>query len=984
MDFGQTTVACWKCGHTNAPGIQSCVKCGVGLDSPTFVGESDPGKTVAPKVHFFSEESSTPAPGMVFAERYEVIDTLGVGGMGSVYKVFDKRLTRVVALKTIHPQLAATPMMMKRFKQEVLLAQKITHKNVVRIFDIGEDRGTAFITMDFIEGVSLKDVIEKRGKFTPPDAVTMIREIARALESAHSEGVIHRDLKPQNIMIEGDQHVVVMDFGIAGSAESSGATQTGSLLGTPDYMSPEQARMEEVDARSDIFSLGLIFYEMLTGKLAFQGKTVVETMFIRTKERAVPPVEIESGIPAGANDIVVKCLEPDREKRYQSVTEMLEDLDNFDPSRKVSAGALVKTRLKKMRRYRNWAVAAALVLVLLVAGFVLRNRFVLSPPVVHENVSVFIADFTNHTGDAGFDNTLEPVIKLALEQAGFISAFDRRQAKSLGVEKLDGRLDEVAALKIAVGQSIGYVVSGSIDKKGSEFVLSIKTTEAVTQKEIQSETETAPNKEQVLNAATKLAGAVGVALGDDTSDSSRRFAREALSATSLEAVREYATAMEWLSGGKHENAFQSFSKAVDLDPDFGLAYAGMAVASRNLRKQQDAEKYIKLALGKIDRMTEREKYKTRAYSFSLSGNRQKCVEEYSTLISRFPADVAAHNNLANCLTQTRTMQRAIEEQRRAVAILPKRALYRNNLSLYSSYGGDFPTAEREALAVQQQDPTYTTGYVALAFAQLGQEHPAQALETYQKIEKIEAALPKDREQNASVAKSGLADVALYEGRYADAARILDEGAQADIAAGNKESAAMKFGAGGYTRLQQGQKSEAVASADKALANSTNLKIRFLAGMIYGAAGQEARAKSIVEGLAAGLQPEPQAYAKIIEGEIALQKGDPRAAISKYTEANKLLDTWIGHFELGKAYLEAGAFPEADSEFDGCLKRRGEALALFLDESPTYGHFPLVYYYLGRAREGEKTGFAEQYRTYLSIREKAGEDPLLADVRKRIK
>jgi hypothetical protein len=261
----------------------------------------------------------------------------------------------------------------------------------------------------------------------------------------------------------------------------------------------------------------------------------------------------------------------------------------------------------------------------------------------------------------------------------------------------------------------------------------------------------------------------------------------------------------------------------------------------------------------------------------------------------------------------------------------------------------------------------------LAFAQLGKGQVAQAGETYQKLERI----------NASTARTGLADVALYEGRFNDAARILEQGAAADAAAKYPDRAALKLAALSYTRMLQGQKKQAVAAAEAALGNSQTIKIRFLAGLSFAANG-EARAAELAKGLANELQPEPQAYGKLIEGEIALQMGDSRRAIQLFTEGNNLLDTWIGRFELGKAYLEAKAFPEADSEFDRCLKRRGEALALFLDESPTYGFFPPVYYYLGRAREGmNSSGFPDFYRTYLSIREKAGEDPLLADARKRL-
>src|SRR5439155_24634319 len=206
-----------------------------------------------------------------------IVELLGLGGMGAVYKAFDRKLTRIVALKTILPEMAATPTALKRFKQEVLLAQSIVHKNVVRIFDIGEDGATKFITMDFVEGVDLKNVIAQRGKLPAQEAVAIIRQVCQGLETAHAAGVVHRDLKPQNIMVQTDGHALVMDYGIAHSGQSKGVTQTGAFVGTPEYMSPEQARTEEVDARSDIFSLGLIFYEILTGKVPFHGKTMLET-----------------------------------------------------------------------------------------------------------------------------------------------------------------------------------------------------------------------------------------------------------------------------------------------------------------------------------------------------------------------------------------------------------------------------------------------------------------------------------------------------------------------------------------------------------------------------------------------------------------------------------------------------------------------------------------------------------------------------------
>jgi tetratricopeptide (TPR) repeat protein len=402
----------------------------------------------------------------------------------------------------------------------------------------------------------------------------------------------------------------------------------------------------------------------------------------------------------------------------------------------------------------------------------------------------------------------------------------------------------------------------------------------------------------------------------------------------------------------------------------------MTASAIKLDRPADAEKYIKLAMEHVDRMTDRERYRVRGLYYGTSGNWQKCAEEYTQLVKAYPGDNIGHNNLAVCLSGLRNLPKALEEARLDNEMHPN-ALAHVDVALFLSYTGDFQSGEREALQVQQRYPSNDMGYLALAFAQLGQGQLSQAEETYSKLEKL-------GEHGASLSNWGLADWALYQGRFTDAARSFEKGATSDLAAKNNDSAAEKFATLAYTHLSMRHKDLAIAAAEKALANSQTVKVRFLAALVFAETGQEAKAQKLATGLSSEVQSEAQADGKIIEGDLALARKDATAGIRALTEANNLLDTWLGRFELGRAYLEAKAFAEADSEFDQCLRRRGEALSLFMDDVPSYGYFPPVYYYQGRVREGLKSaGSAESYRNYLSIRGQAGEDPLLPEIHRRL-
>lgn len=961
-------------------------------EAATTCATPDAAHPRAPSAEIPSHADSGPLTvGQQFG-RYTIMRLLGMGGMGAVYQAWDQELEVVVALKVIRPEVLRDPVaeqeIERRFKRELLLARQVTHRNVVRIHDLGQINGIKYITMSYVDGTDLATLVKREGRLPVPKTLQIVRAVVSGLVAAHAAGVVHRDLKPANIMIDVEGEALIMDFGIArstgGSTAASGpeatgssgalwqsrareahATVVGTVVGTVEYMAPEQAKGQPVDQRADVYAIGLILYDLLAGRRrAGQAQSAIEDLRARMDQALPPLASLAPDVPEALATVVTRATEPDKTKRYQTSTALADDLDRLDasgeplPVRRVVGLPLL--------------VAVVALLLALSGGTWWYTRQSL-PPAAHAPVSVLIADLQNLTGDPAFERALEPMLKRALEGAGFISAYDRSSiSRMLGVAP-PAKLDETAARELAAKQGLGVVLSGSIERAGTGYDVSIKAAQTVTGNPIVSRKGRASNKDAVLATATRLVASVRKALGDETSESAQIFAMASVSATSLDVVREYAAAMEATSNNKFEEARERSLKAVALDPNFGIGYQVLATVSRNLGRVQDAEKYINEALRHLDGMTERERFSTRGMFYRITGDYQQCVKEYGDLIGRYTADVVARNQVALCASKLRDLRRAQDEMRRVVEILPKRVLFRDNLALYANYAGDFQTGEQQARAVSVPD---VYAGLALAFAQMGQGQMLQAIGTYQKLAAINAL-------GASFAASGLGDAAAYEGRFSDAVRALERGAAADLTSNNPDRAAAKFAALAHTHILRRQTTAAVAAAEKALANSREVKIRFAAAQTFVEAGELAKARPLVAGLASELQAEPQAHAKIVEGEVALKSKDVRQAIKLLTEANGVLDTWIGHFDLGRAYLEAGQFPQADSEFDRCIKRRGEALSLFLDEEPTYSYFPTVYYYQGRVREGlRNTGFADSYRTYLGIRAKAGEDPLLPEVRRR--
>ncbi|MGA8669937.1 MAG: serine/threonine-protein kinase, partial [Terracidiphilus sp.] len=791
--------------------------------------------------------------GIVLGNRYEILELLGEGGMGAVYKAADREVDRIVALKVIRPEMASNPEILARFKQELLLSSQVTHRNVIRIYDLGEAQGVKFITMEYLEGENLHQILKTRDKLEVAEAVDIMEQVACGLAAAHAVGIIHRDLKPSNIMRDKSGRVVLMDFGLARTFSGDGMTRTGAMLGTMEYMSPEQAQGMDVKASSDIFTVGLILYELLAGVTPFYAESAIASLLKRTQQRAVPLADVDRNIPGTLSNIVAKCLEKDPANRYQSAEELDGDLRAWQGrsgGKKVSASS-ARLRMNRIRElpWPRLAVAGVLIVAIAagIAWYVIRRQQA-AKSVAHGPVSVLVGDFANHTGDPLLDNTIEPMLGVALEGASFVNAYSRGDARKLAgkLPHPTDKLDEQSARLVAVNQGVNAVITGEISLRGDEYDISAMALDAVSGKVLAKSEVSVANKQDIVSSIPKLVAPIRKALGDST-PASVQFDEVSggFTAASLEAVHEDAQGVDEQFAGKFQDAFDSFQKASQQDPKFARPYTGMAAMAQNLGRPGDAVKYMKLAMEHVDSMTERERYRNRALYYLITGDWQNCAQEYTQLVTHYPADRVGQYNLATCYMQLRNVPKALEAAQHAVAIVPKGVGPRLNLSFISSFDGDFAAGEKEARAGLTLNPSSVQGYLVLAEAQVGEGQIDKAIESYHQLAGLGPVA-------SSVANAGLADLAAYQGKYTEAATNLADGARADVAAKDTDNAARKYAALGNIEELQGKHAAAFSDIGKALTYSQSTQIEFLAASTYVDAGEMAKAQKLATSLSSAL------------------------------------------------------------------------------------------------------------------------------------
>lgn len=980
-------VVCAQCGAESDPLASRCMKCDSDLPrqrDPLQSGDND-ATTIMPLDRPATGPSGsvtdTLAPGGRVGERYTIIKKLGAGGMGEVYQAWDASLGVAVALKVIRPDTAVsaeeTRQLEARFKRELLLARQVTHSNVVRIHDLGELGNTKFLTMAYIDGVDLATLVRREGKLPVTRALGLVKQIASGLSAAHAAGVVHRDLKPANVLINADGAALLTDFGIARSIDAATLqTMPGAVVGTLDYMSPEQARGEPADKRSDVYSLGLILYELLAGgRPRSSGSGTLAGLLERVSKGPPPLGSIAPETPVPLQGIVARCLNVDPQARYASAAELLEDLDRLGPDGREQPGAA-----RPRGRLRSAAIAAAALAVVLLAGFawwMFVSQPVPSAPAQRDPVSILIADFENRAGDPVFEGALEQALAIGIEGAPFVVSYPRADAAKLAQSlRGSGGLDAATAQLVAVREEIGVVLAGTVAQDSGGYLLEVRALRTDSQEPFATAKERASDKGGVLRAIDRLARSLRTSLGDTPGVDAAQA--ESVSAGSLEAVREYTIAQNLSTDRKNAEAIEHYKAAIGHDAQFGRAYAGWAVSAFDLGRRAEAEQLWSKALSLMDRMTEREKYRTLGgYYIGVARNYDKAIEAYQQLVDRYPADLAGHNNLAIAYFYTRNFTKALDHGKRAMEVYPHSLKFQNNYALYAMYAGDFETAAENARQVLERDPKYEAAYLPLAMAALVRGNVQEAENVYRRAKEAGAA-------GASLAAIGLADIALYEGRAAEAVPILEAGILADQRDGNTLGAASKTIALAEGRALTSGVSDAARLVGTLASQTSDEHVAVPAARLLGAARQEARALQLARRLEERTQPVSRAYARVMVGELALQQRRYRDAITELSAGVKTADLWLARFYLGVAYVEAGRYAEAISEFESCAKRRGEATSLFFDDVPTYRYAAVLPYWVGRAQQGlGMGGAAASFEQYLRLRARADRDPLVIDARKRL-
>jgi eukaryotic-like serine/threonine-protein kinase len=747
---------CPKCETVNPPDSKFCKECATPLPL-SAKDQSSFTRTL---------ETSTDelARGTVFAGRYEIIEELGAGGMGRVYRVHDTKLNEEVALKLIRPEIGADNRTVERFRNEIKNARKISHPNVCRTHDLGEEGKTLYLTMEYVRGEDLKSLIHRMKTLAVGAAVSVARQVAEGLSAAHKQAIVHRDLKPGNIMIDKDGNAKIMDFGIARAIYEKGITGEGAIIGTPEYMSPEQVEGKEADQRADIYALGVILFEMVTGQVPFEGETPFS---IANKHKSEPPPipkKLVPQMPEGLNRLILRCLEKDKTKRYQTAEDLIADLatveeslptaERIAPKRKTITHREVTVKFQPCKLI----IPAGAAVVLAVSGFLIWRYLIPKPAplILSAKPTVAVLYFKNNSGDPALDLWKEglPVLLTGgLNQSRYLRVLDDSQVygtlKKLSLLNSD-KFTPDELKNIAADAGATHLLSGNYLSAGGKFIINLALIDAKTGAIVNPIQEEAPNKDAIFESVDSLIKKVKTALNipeQNIEESTYRMAGDYYT-RNPKALQYYIEGEKAHQEYDYDKAIPAFEKAIDLDPEFAMAYRMLGQVYRNGGDIVKQYQYLRKAYELRNKLPEKERLLVEGSWFTLrEGTLPKAYEAFKKVVERYPDDFQGRINKAvfssDLNEYIREYEYILHAQNQAISVI----LY-DNLAYGYSLRGDYGRA-RETL--EERVKAFPTN--PFCHWRLGIFYSTvKSLDSAQKeFEKAIALAPDDLEWRASIA-----------------------------------------------------------------------------------------------------------------------------------------------------------------------------------------------------------------------------------------